>query len=157
MECKKNQRKRPGRPRFFFLIIIKKQNLKYFGYVVRHNNIEKLCKEVAAWEKEQPEDDGTRYLRPVESFNTTGEPYGAGRSQFLCSGILIIIKKQNLKYFGHVVRHNNIEKLCKEVAAWEKENSQKMMAPDISDQLKVSTRQASLMAQDAVNFCAAVW
>ncbi|GFR63181.1 endonuclease-reverse transcriptase [Elysia marginata] len=70
------------------------------------------------------------------------------------------IKQQKLKYFGHVVRHNNLEKLCLEGAVEGRRGRgrrRKRWTQDISDWLDFSVREASILAQDRDGFRSAVW
>ncbi|GFR66832.1 endonuclease-reverse transcriptase [Elysia marginata] len=61
------------------------------------------------------------------------------------------IKQLKLKYFGHVVRHNNLEKLCLEGAVEGRRGRgrpRRRWTQDISDWLGFSVREASILAQD---------
>ncbi|GFR83143.1 eukaryotic translation initiation factor 3 subunit F [Elysia marginata] len=70
------------------------------------------------------------------------------------------IKQLKLKYFGHVVRHNNLEKLCLEGAVEGRRGRgrpRRRETQDISDWLGFSVREASILAQDRDGFRSAVW
>ncbi|GFS11015.1 endonuclease-reverse transcriptase [Elysia marginata] len=70
------------------------------------------------------------------------------------------IKQQKLKYFGHVVRHNNLEKLCLEGAVEGRRGRgrpRRRWTQDISDWLGFSVREASILAQDRDGFRSSVW
>ena len=70
------------------------------------------------------------------------------------------IKKQKLSYFGHVVRHEGLEKLCMEGAVEGKRGRgrpRRRWAQDIRDWMGVTTTEAGRMAQDRVAFRNAVW
>ncbi|GFR86768.1 endonuclease-reverse transcriptase [Elysia marginata] len=65
------------------------------------------------------------------------------------------IKQLKLKYFGHVVRHNNLEKFCLEGAVEGRRGRgrpRRRWTRDISDWLGFSVREASILAQDRAWF-----
>ncbi|GFR71172.1 eukaryotic translation initiation factor 3 subunit F [Elysia marginata] len=73
------------------------------------------------------------------------------------------IKQLKLKYFGHVVRHYNLEKLCLEGAVGGRRGRGRprrrwtQVSQDIFDWLGFSVREASILAQDRDGFRSAVW
>ena len=70
------------------------------------------------------------------------------------------IKKLKLKYFGHVTRHNNLEKLCMEGVVEGRRGRgrpRRRWIQDIADWLGSPIREAGWLAQDRNGFRAAVW
>ncbi|GFR91064.1 eukaryotic translation initiation factor 3 subunit F [Elysia marginata] len=69
-------------------------------------------------------------------------------------------KLEKLSHPRHVVRHNNLEKLCLEGAVEGRRGRgrpRRRWTQDISDWLGFSVREASILAQDRDGFRSAVW